>query len=137
MAWIRNWFTNMALFDEPLVYQGIVFKTVENFYQAMKVDKTNIAERQKIAAMDPYAAKRYAKTVQLRPDWDKIKLDVMLLALKHKFATGTSWAAELAKHSEPIIEVNNWHDNFWGSCSCTRCGNKGLNHLGRLIETLR
>ena len=35
----RNWFSNMMPLDKPFVYAGIEFRTVENFYQVMKVPK--------------------------------------------------------------------------------------------------
>jgi len=135
-TWIKNWFSNM-LPMQPLLYQGMEFRTVENFYQAMKTK--DIDERRKIAPMDPYKAKRYAGSILLREDWDSIKLDVMRYALKHKFAPGTEWHKKLMEFEEGIVfvERNNWHDNYWGSCVCERCGNQGQNHLGRILTEVR
>ena len=36
-----------------------------------------------------------------------------------------------------LIECNNWHDNFWGSCSCPKCNDSGLNHLGKILMKIR
>ena len=38
-----------------------------------------------------------------------------------------------------IVEVNNWHDNWWGDCICggNRCKEKGKNHLGIIITKVR
>jgi predicted NAD-dependent protein-ADP-ribosyltransferase YbiA (DUF1768 family) len=36
-----------------------------------------------------------------------------------------------------LIEGNNWHDNFWGSCSCPKCGSGGLNYLGKILMRIR
>jgi hypothetical protein len=37
-----------------------------------------------------------------------------------------------------LIEGNIWHDNFWGSCECSRCNHKpGKNMLGRLLMEYR
>lgn len=133
--WIKNWFSNMVPFDKPLIYQGISYATPENFYQAMKT--LNEDERRVIAGLDPHAAKRYARKIQIRPGWEVIKTEIMLDVLRYKFAKGTSWHKQLTEHQKPIVELNNWHDNFWGSCVCPKCGNKGLNHLGKIIESLR
>ncbi len=119
----------------PLRYQGMIFLTVENFYQAMKT--TDIAERQKIAQMNPYEAKKYARLISLRQDWDEIKLDVMEYILRHKFAPNTTWYEKLMSFEGDIVESNNWHDNYWGSCICERCGNNGLNHLGKILTKIK
>ena len=42
MAHRRNWFSNMLPMDEPLVYQGMRFATVEHFYQAMKLRRDDV-----------------------------------------------------------------------------------------------
>ncbi len=134
--WIKNWFSNMERM-KPLKYQGMVFLTAENFYQAMKT--TDILERQKIAQMNPYEAKRYARSILLREDWDEIKLNVMEYVLRHKFSAGTAWHEKLMSFESGIVfvERNNWHDNYWGSCVCERCGNNGLNHLGKILTKIK
>ena len=50
-----------------------------------------------------------------------IKLLQMLLDTKDEF----------------IVEGNTWHDNFWGSCYCDRCGNQGRNVLGKILMLVR
>lgn len=128
----------MLEMDEPIIHQDISYLTVENFFQAMKTHKDNINLRIKLAAMSPYDAKRLAKKISLRPDWEAIKIEVMRTAIKHKFKKGTKWHENLTKNPEPIIERNNWHDNFWGDCLCEKCESKlGLNWLGKLIEEQR
>jgi ribA/ribD-fused uncharacterized protein len=137
--WVRNWFSNMLPFDEPLVYQGIVYLSVENFYQAMKLPKDRVDLRAEIAALDPRKSKveiRNDKKYPWREDWTKEEaLKVMEFALRHKFAEGTSWAEKLLETgSEEIIEWNNWKDIYWGRCIHT---NKGENHLGKLLMRVR
>ena len=36
-----------------------------------------------------------------------------------------------------LVEKNNWHDNYWGDCSCLRCYKVGENHLGKIWMALR
>jgi ribA/ribD-fused uncharacterized protein len=132
--WIKNWFSNMLEMDTPLVYKGIEYKTVENFYQAMKT--TYHSERKKIASMNPYDAKKYAKTMGKRLNWTKeFKLLAMEYGLKHKFKKGTTWHDKLmSTEDSEIIEWNNWGDIFWGIDVRT---NKGENHLGKLLMKIR
>lgn len=131
-----NWFSNMKELDEPLVYQGIKYKTVENFYVAMKVPNNKIrhAERQKIALMNPHKAKVYGRSMKIREDWDSVKVDIMRISINHKFKEGSSWYSKLLEFDKPIIEWNNWNDTFYGKDIFT---GKGENILGKLIEDVR
>lgn len=135
--WIKNWFSNFGEFDQPLLYQDIAYTTPEVFYQAMKTQ--DLAERAQISAMTPDQAKRAGKQVNLRLDWEQVKERYMEVALRHKFKPGTSWHQRLINtRSQPIVELNNWHDNFWGACICSRCQPKPKhNRLGVLLMTLR
>jgi ribA/ribD-fused uncharacterized protein len=104
----------------------------------MKCEKNDIEGRRKLAsAPSPAVAKRLGRTVKLRPDWENIKLEVMEYALRYKFAPGTSWHEKLMQEKGEIVEVNHWHDNFWGSCTCSRCQDRGKNYLGRILMKIR
>jgi ribA/ribD-fused uncharacterized protein len=134
-SYIRNWFSNMLEFDQPLRHQGIEYRTVENFYQAMKTAKDDLETRRRIAAANPYEAKRLGRGVRLRTDWADIHLAVMETALRHKFAPGTRWHTRLmATGDEEIVEWNNWGDRYWGR---NVSDGRGENHLGRLLMKLR
>lgn len=141
MVQTRNWFSNMFAMDEPLVYQGMRFATVEHFYQAMKLRRDDVEGRAAIAALpSPFDAKRACNTAKLgeegllREDWDEVKLGVMEFALRHKFAPGTSWARKLAATDGEIIEITTWRDCWWGVDAHT---GRGKNHLGRLLMKIR
>jgi predicted NAD-dependent protein-ADP-ribosyltransferase YbiA (DUF1768 family) len=55
----------MRRFDKPLIYQGLVFWYVENFYQAMETTDREI--RAWIAALpSPYEAKKAGRGLRLR-----------------------------------------------------------------------
>lgn len=137
--WIKNWFSNMELLDNPIYDNfGISYSSVENYYQAMKAVNEN--DRDKFIGLTPREAKRLGRTIQLRKDWDKIKVGVLLSGLMQKFLPGTKWHNKLMSISvfEDIVEVNNWHDNFWGDCICDRCKNiKGKNELGLILMVIR
>lgn len=140
-------YSNMHVISCPFVYQGITFRTSENFYQAMKVVKTDVETRARIAEMSPYIAKSYGRRVKLRPDWNNIKLGVMRLAIDMKFDFGTKEAGLLANDTDAnIVEYNTWHDNYWGVCMCHGVnGGHGMrhsctfghNHLGKILMARR
>ena len=91
----RTLLSNTLEFDSPLVHQGIEYRTVENFYQAMKTPKDDLETRRKIAAASPEEARAMGEQVKVRPDWPEIHLQVLETALRHKFAPGTRWHTKL------------------------------------------
>lgn len=93
--YVKNWFSNMLPFDKPLIYQGIKYKTVENFYQAMKLPKDRLDMRREIASLSPFDAKKLIRDKAIYPwreDWDKsLSIVAMKFAVEWKFKHGTSW----------------------------------------------
>lgn len=134
---MKNWFSNFEPFEEPLRYDKYVFTTPESFFQAMKSEKHGY--RLMVSAFTiPGKAKRAGKRVELRPDWEEIKLDVMESALRYKFQPGTKWHERLMQDDEEIVEFNVWCDNFWGNCTCETCTEiPGQNQLGKLLMKIR
>jgi predicted NAD-dependent protein-ADP-ribosyltransferase YbiA (DUF1768 family) len=137
--YIRNWFSNMLPFDEPMIYQDIMFKTPENFYQAMKLPKHDIALRKEIADMLPFEAKKAIRDkskYKWREDWSREKaLKIMKYTLDFKFKKGTSWYNKLVMTENwEITEWNNWGDLYWGKDINT---GKGENNLGKILMEIR
>ena len=124
-------------YPSPFTHDGIEYPTVEHFFQAAKT--LDIQERKAIAAAKtPGLAKRMGRSVQLRPDWEKVKAYYMELGLRLKFANKDLAEKLLATGDEELIEGNWWHDNIWGSCMCDKCINiPGRNMLGILLMDLR
>ena len=121
-----------------ILYHRITFPALENAYQAAKYNGEDLdTVYQEFSQMTPGKAKRKGQKLPMRKDWDKIKLEVMEELLSLKFAQPYLRDLLIATGEQKLIEGNYWHDNFWGSCSCEKCGNKGLNHLGKLLMKLR
>ena len=122
-----------------VMHGGIVFPTVENFYQAMKVDKTDINTRRQFQSISAVEAKKKGKEIEKRKDWnDAMALDVMLYGLRAKFAKGSELAEKLlATEDQELIETNYWHDTFWGKCTCANHAGNGENKLGILLMQVR
>lgn len=124
-------------YPSPIFYDGITYPTNEHFFQAMKT--LDQEERKKIAAADtPGKAKRMGRSIELRPDWEKIKVEVMRLGLILKFQNPDLKEKLLATGDEELIEGNWWCDQFWGSCNCSKhIRTPGRNVLGMLLMELR
>lgn len=73
------------------------------------------------------------KTDADHAEWEAVKVDVMRLLLRHKFAAGTEYAQKLMDTGEKLlIEGNTWGDVFWGKCK-----GEGKNVLGKLLMQVR
>ena len=128
-----RWLSNMIILDVPIVDDfGIKYYSTENYYQAAKSLDSNI--RQQIASLEPRKSKTYGRTIEIRPDWDQVKDDVMYTAnkLKYQQLRFKQWLIQTG--SENIQEGNTWGDTYWGICLKT---NKGQNKLGKLLMLIR
>ena len=115
----------------PIVLDRITYPTVEHAFQAAKAD--NRLERERIAALPtPGAAKRAGRKVALRPDWDRIKVEVMEDLVRRKFADPELAERLLATGAAELVEGNTWNDRFWGVCR-----GQGRNELGKILMRVR
>lgn len=117
----------------PSVVQldGVKFSSVEHAYQAAKTFDDEM--RQKIKnAKTANIAKKLGQKVELRKDWESVKLDVMEKLLREKFAIPELKQLLLDTGDAELVEGNWWGDRFYGVCD-----GKGLNHLGRLLMLIR
>lgn len=118
--------------EAPITWDGETWRTTEHAFQAAKAE--SFLDRAAIrAAGSPGAAKKLGKTVKLRPDWEQVKVGIMLDLLRLKFAPGTEMATKLlATGARPLVEGNDWGDRFWGVCE-----GRGENKLGQLLMQVR
>jgi N-glycosidase YbiA len=119
-----------------LVYNNLLYPTVEHAYQAAKVESAEVKTMIK-DCHTPAEAKDYLEIHTIKPglDWtvDK-KLLVMEQLLMIKFGGKEPFLTRslLATEDATLIEGNTWNDNFWGVCD-----NTGENNLGRLLMKVR
>jgi ribA/ribD-fused uncharacterized protein len=120
---------------------GITYSYAENAFQAQKT--MDMKQRADMAMMAPLAAKRLGREVVLRPGWDQMRKTVMLRVLMNKFTQNPVLGADLvATGGVFLCEGNNWHDQHWGDCFCSRadrpeCVPPGRNWLGQLLMAVR
>ncbi len=109
--------------------------TVEHQYQAAKylnADQAGII----LDCPTPAKAKRLSRLMtNWRPDWEQVKVDIMLNLLRWKFSQPDLKEKLLATGDALLEEGNTWGDAFWGVCP-PNSGN-GYNWLGRLIMQVR
>lgn len=129
------WLSNME--PCPILHKGKIYSCVETPYQMEKC--ANEEDKARFARYDGYEAKREGKKIQVRADWDDVKVKIMGSLLKKKFINIPSFRARLeATGDQEIVEGNYWHDNFWGNCTCPRCSHvEGRNALGKMLMQIR
>lgn len=131
----------------PVIYEGFEYPSSENAFQAMKVLDEKIRAEFRSRNMSPGMAKRYARTLVLRPDWESIKDQVMLDVVRSKFTNPRLRSKLQQTETRYLFEGNNWHDIYWGVCDGEH-GNYdeikahpfvavGENKLGKILERVR
>lgn len=103
---------------------GIEYKSVEHAYQAAKT--FDAAKREQIRlSVNMSQAKMLGQLVDLRPDWEEVKLEIMESLVREKFTRHKSLKQQLLATGDVYLEeTNNWGDRFYGVVN-----GKGLNHL--------
>ena len=124
-----HWLSNF--YSCPVPFEGLTFSNTEAAFQAAKT--LDMEERERFLGLSGGQAKRLGRRVELRSDWEAVKIEVMREVLRCKFSQNPELKAKLiATGNSELIEGNNWNDRFWGVCN-----GKGQNHLGRLLMELR
>jgi ribA/ribD-fused uncharacterized protein len=87
-----------------------------------------------IQAMTPAEVKKWGRSIELRPDWEKIKKKVMFDINWAKYTQNPDLAAKLLETGNKLlIERNYWGDTTWGIDH-----NKGgKNYLGKILMMVR
>ena len=108
-----------------------MYPSVEHAFQAAKT-LDPLARELIRTAPTPKEAKRLGRAVDLRLDWEDVKVDVMRGLLVWKFLQEPYRSLLLSTGDEELVEGNFWRDQFWG-----KCDGVGENRLGRLLMEVR
>ena len=132
-AGAQRWLSNF--WPAAVMFEGMKYYCVETAFVAAKTEDDSL--RRQIAGMSAGQAKRFGRTLQLRNGWMEMRESVMLELVRKKFEHEDLRAQLIATGVEEIVELNQWHDNFWGVCICERCNGGGLNKLGHILMQVR
>ncbi len=114
-------------------YEGGPGLTGEHYFQAAKA-ATPDQHDWVLAAETPGQAKYRGRSVQMREDWEEVKIDVMTDVVRTKFQDPTLRQWLDATGDFELVEGNNWGDTFWGVDNQT---GEGENHLGKILMQIR
>jgi ribA/ribD-fused uncharacterized protein len=138
-GWLSNFAPTPGL-PLPFGYHGhhendrVPVRTVEHWFEACKA--TSRRQFDLILASGTAAgAKRARRETELRPDWEQVKFEVMLCALRGKFALEPYHSALLLTHPHPLAE-DSPSDFVWGARDPDG-GHGGENLLGLALMRVR
>lgn len=122
-----------AFYSRMTEIDGERWFSVEHYFQAQKCLLPEDRKRVKFAS-SAAVAKRIAASVQARPDWEDVKQDVMLRAIRAKFQQHPDLRERLlATENRELIHYAPWGDTYWGVDKDM----KGLNVQGKLTMQVR
>ena len=118
-------------FVAGVYFEGLWYQSSENAYQAAKT--LDEYKRRKFSYISPSQSKKDGKKLELRADWDKVKIDVMSVIVFEKFYRNRELRKKLLETGDRYLEETNWWgDNFWGVCN-----GEGRNELGKILIKVR
>lgn len=131
----KNYFLS-NFYQAPVKYQGMFFANNEAAFQGAKVIGTK-EEPSRAFFITAIArdAKHRGRHVLLRPDWERVKDQVMHDIVLDKFTRNQDLRDKLlATGNAELIEGNTWHDTYWGYDLTKK---RGKNKLGKILMQVR
>ena len=120
------------MYPTILYVDGEIYPSAEHAFQAMKC--LNRDDRIAMSVCrSAKEAKQAGRLVDLRPDWEDVKVDLMYKVLKAKFEDPELAQKLKGTKEETLVEGNTWGDDFWGVNS----KGQGKNMLGQLLMKVR
>lgn len=109
---------------------GVLWPTNEHFFAAMKTTDKRLWPKFADCST-PLKAKKMGRSVKLRPDWEQIKISVMVTGLLCKFLQNERLLAQLVDTYPKVLHEDSPYDQIWGS------RNGGLDLLGKCLVQVR
>jgi len=134
-AWLSNFEGGPVEMPDPHTGRKTTYPSKEHALMAHKT--VTHEEHESIrTAKEAKSAKARGRRVQLRPDWDEVKLGVMVEVLRHWYAANPDHAQQLVATGDVLILEDSPTDAIWGIRS--RGGRfAGTNLLGRAHMAVR
>lgn len=118
-------------YEVPVIFDGIKYQNNEAAFQAQKC--IDPKERSKFSELNPSEAKKLGRKIELRSDWEDVKVDLMKKIVFAKFTQNPDLTLELLNtKDEELVEGNNWNDKIWG-----KVNGEGQNLLGKILMEVR
>jgi ribA/ribD-fused uncharacterized protein len=113
-------------------YEGVWWPTAEHAYQAMKsVDSYSYETIRQLPSAG--AAKKYGRKIEIREDWEDVKISVMRRIVAAKFRDRELATRLWQTGNVVLVEGNYWGDTFWG----VDYKKGGENVLGKILMEVR
>lgn len=127
-AYLSNWYSC------PIYLKGKIWPSTEHYYQAQKMAGTTNEEicRRLGSPREAFEMTR-RPDVQIRKDWDEVKINVMNDAIWAKFSQNPELAEQLLATGDFEIAENSPIDYFWGIGQ----DGSGQNWLGKILMDVR
>ena len=127
-SWLSNFNRSIIMLD------GLTWTTVEHYFQAMKFTDPEFREQIR-DSNTPMQAKRLGQSrhVSFRSDWESVKEEVMMKAIREKFTYYEQFTHKLLDTGDDIIVEHTKWDKYWGDGP----DGSGKNRLGILLMQLR
>lgn len=126
------WFLSNFYPCGQILIEGKTYRTSEHYYMCQKT--LDEEERERIRRLPTArAAKQAGRKVDLRPDWEDIKYEVMKTALRAKFKQIPHLTEKLRATGDAVLIEDSPYDYIWG------CGadGTGQNLLGKALMEIR
>ena len=125
-------FSNFS--KHPISLDGKVWPTTEHYFQAMKFAGTEHEEAVRAASTAMVAAKMgRERSRPLRKDWEAVKEEIMMKALRAKFTQHADARRILLGTSNARLIEHTEKDSYWADGG----DGSGKNRLGELLMQLR
>ena len=120
-------------YEASVTYGGLTYGSSEAAFQAQKCMSEE--EKRPFTEYSPSKSKGMGRRVQLRPDWEQVKVKLMEDIVRAKFAQHPKLMEQLlATGDKVLVEGNRWGDTCWGVDSRT---GQGENRLGKILMKVR
>ncbi len=118
----------------PIEIGGLTWPTSEHYFQAQKFAGTPSAEEVRTQPTPMLAAQMgRRRDLPFRPDWDAVKDEVMMDALRAKFTQHPELHALLLSTGDAELIEHTANDSYWADGG----NGSGRNRLGELLMELR
>lgn len=116
-------------YEAPLLFRGLVFENAEAAFHSQKCPQ----RAKEFQGLNASQSKRLGRQVEMRPDWDKVRDQVMYEVVSEKFSQNSKIRERLIATGEAmLVEGNTWNDRYWGVCNGI-----GQNKLGKILMRVR